>query len=122
MKSAQSKQSESLVYKDNDAGAWDSPDSRRKTRVDGSSSSRKTQSRSRMRSKGSDQGEPVITIMPRKLEKQFKRVAEIEKLAKQLEKDLEEKANQHDINQYFDELPTYFSEKPLIKDNASGSR
>ena len=71
---------------------------------------------------GSDQGEPVITIMPRKLEKQFKRVAEIEKLAKQLEKDLEEKANQHDINQYFDELPTYFSEKPLIKDNASGSR
>ena len=32
-------------------------------------------------------------------------MAEYEKLAKQLEKDLEEKANMHHINQYFDAPP-----------------
>jgi hypothetical protein len=34
-------------------------------------------------------------------------VAEFEKIAKQLEKDLNEKANLHDINQYFDKMPAY---------------
>ena len=46
-------------------------------------------------------------MLSRPQEKFFTRVQEIEKQAKQLEKNIEEKANVHDINGYFEELPVY---------------
>ena len=81
-----SKQSD-LHSKDvNETGAWDSPESRPRRAQSSRTESgqlRKTTSKSRLgKSKSSDHGESAVIIVPKKLDKQFKRVADIEKLAK----------------------------------------
>lgn len=53
------------------------------------------------------EGNEAVVLLSRPQDKFFNRVAEIERLAKNLEKDNEEKAGLHDLNQYFDEAPSY---------------
>lgn len=72
---------------------------RRKLSNSGRLSRQKTRS---FEARGGGVQDTVVKLLSKPQENLYKRVAEYEKLAKQLEKDLEEKANMHHINQYFD--------------------
>jgi hypothetical protein len=71
---------------------------------------RKSQNQRKLSKQGKQRqegGDVVVKLLSKPRDQFFKRVAEFEKIAKQLEKDLNEKANLHDINQYFDKMPAY---------------
>ena len=76
-------------------------------------SSRKLSKQSKNKQEG---GDVAVKLLSKPREKFFKRVEEFEKVAKQLEKDLNERANLHDINQYFNKMPAHLE---LAQDDSS---